>query len=142
MLHSINKEQGLFVLSAGKGFSCLGFDVCQNRTEKLAAELGMPELVPARKGTKKAYNNYQKLVEVARDKNQKTGWRSKSQLIPELIGKEGKRVEVVTSWGEKVRFIVGKSTGFIPCHLELKRKDSIGGSSVTGAPFQSVKVVG
>jgi len=141
MLNSINKEQQLFVLNCGSGFTCLGFDVCQDRTIALAKELGMEDLIPKKKGTKKAYTNYTNLVKIASDRNDKTGWRSQSQLIPELIGKEGHRVEVVDKYGEKRRFIVGKSTGFIPCHLEILKTNSSGGMSVTGAPFKSLRII-
>jgi len=141
MLSSINKEQKLYVTPCGGGFSCLGFDVCHNKTIKLAKELDREDLIPTRKGTKKAYNNYETLVSLAREKNIATGWQSKAGLTPELIGKEGHRVEVVTSYGEKVRFIVGKSTGWIPCHLEIKRTDSSGGGGAIGSPYKSIKIV-
>jgi len=53
--------------------------------------------------------------------------RDNSDLSPQLIGLEGWRVEVVTTYAKTRRFIVGKSTGWKPCHLELARRDSIGG---------------
>jgi hypothetical protein len=37
--------------------------------------------------------------------------RDNSDLSPQLVGLEGYRVEVVTTYGETRRFIVGKSTG-------------------------------
>lgn len=51
-----------------------------------------------------------------------------SDLTPQLIGLEGWRVEVITSYGEKRRFIVGRSTGWKPIHLEVLTKRSLGGS--------------
>jgi len=40
MLHSINKEQGLYVITEQHGgYSCLGFNVAQERIERLAAEM-------------------------------------------------------------------------------------------------------
>jgi hypothetical protein len=122
----------------GGGFSCLGFDVCLTRLTSLAAELGesLPEL---QRGSMEVYNEHQRMLDIARKKHTDTGWRSQSELIPEFIGNEGRRVEVITKWGEKSRFIIGKSTGFIPCHLEIKRKDSTGGCAVMGHPFQSIK---
>ncbi len=53
--------------------------------------------------------------------------RSDAGLSPQLIGLEGWRVEVETTYGETRRFIVGRSTGWVPCHVEVKRRDSIGG---------------
>jgi hypothetical protein len=48
-------------------------------------------------------------------------------LTQQLIGLEGWRVEVVTTYGETRRFIVGRSTGWIPCHIEIKRRGARGG---------------
>lgn len=53
--------------------------------------------------------------------------RSDASLSPQLMGLEGWRVEVVTDYGERRRFIVGKSTGWIPCHLEISRRSAFGG---------------
>lgn len=53
--------------------------------------------------------------------------RDLSGLSPQLVGLEGWRVEVVTTYGETRRFYVGRSTGWSPCHIELKRRDSSGG---------------
>ena len=54
--------------------------------------------------------------------------RDNSGLSPQLIGLEGWRVEVTESGRDKPRrFIVGKSTGWRPCHLEISRVDAHGG---------------
>lgn len=53
--------------------------------------------------------------------------RDSSDLSPQLIGYEGWRVYVVRMDGTPARFIVGRSTGWKPCHLEIKRIDSTGG---------------
>jgi hypothetical protein len=53
--------------------------------------------------------------------------RDNSCLSTQLIGKEGWRVEVVTDYDEKRRFIVGKSTGWKPIHLEVSNRRSLGG---------------
>lgn len=50
-------------------------------------------------------------------------------LTPQLLGREGDRVEVVTTYGEKRRFIVGKSMSWKPCHLELFNRRASGGIS-------------
>jgi len=48
-------------------------------------------------------------------------------LTPQLIGLEGWRVEATTSYGATRRFIVSRSSGWRPCHIELKTKTSSGG---------------
>lgn len=53
--------------------------------------------------------------------------RDNSNLTPQLIGLEGWRVEVVTTYEETRRFIVGKSTGWQPVHLEIFRRSALGG---------------
>lgn len=70
----------------------------------------------------------------------KGGKRCDAELTPQLIGLEGKRVEVVTEWGERRRFKVGKSMGFVPIHLELANESSMGGGAAMG-PYKSVRVV-
>ena len=128
------------MLPCGNGFSCLGFDVCEERIRRLGTELQVNPR-PHRKGTRRAYEAYDRLIEMARQRNQATGWRSQSELTPQLMGLEGKRVEIVDCWRQKRRFYVGKSTGFIPVHLEIARRDSSGGQAVMGAPFESVRVL-
>ena len=135
---TINKQSKLFVIPCGKnGYSCLGFEVLEKRFKALSDEIGYKP-VSKMKGTILRYNEYQSLIEFCRKKNIATGWKSNSELIPEFIGKEGKRVEVVTSYGEINRFIIGRSTGFIPCHLEIKKVNSTGGGSVCGYPFKRI----
>lgn len=53
----------------------------------------------------------------------------KSKLSPQLIGLEGWRVEVVDNYNEKRRFIVRRSTGWMPIHLEVKTRRSLGGGA-------------
>ena len=137
-----NKEQQLYVIPSGSNsYSCLGFDVCIDKIHKLSEELGI-QVKTLRRGTIATYKEYIRIIGIVADKNKRTGWVSKSELIPEFIGREGERVEVVTRWGDTSRFYIGKSTGFIPCHLEISRNDSSGGPSVCGYPFQSIKFLG
>lgn len=138
---TVNTEQELFVIPCGTGYTCLGFDVCFDRSIKLAQELGVTVPMKRYKATKGAYKYYERLTGIARERHNKTGWRSNSELSPQLIGLEGKRVEVKDCYGEVRRFKVGKSTGFIPCHLELANSRSTGGGAVMGAPFEYVKVI-
>lgn len=131
-LHSINTDQKLYVLTCGGGYSCLGWDVCQKRSERLANELQIGfHQFPI--GSDKHYEYYLGILEMARQKHALTGWRSLSELNPKLIGLEGKRIEAIV-YGEKVRFNVGKSTGFTPCHLRIHNSRSHGGESLPSEP--------
>lgn len=129
---TVNREQGVYVIPEnGGGYTCLGFNICQQRVTRLSAELGLA-YPPAALGSIEAYNNYVRLTDAARARHNATGWRSQSELTPELIGLEGKRV--CMSWrydedDDKIReskFRVGKSTGFIPCHLFIDGDDDCG----------------
>lgn len=61
-----------------------------------------------------------------------------SGLSPQLTGLEGYRVEVVDTHGEKRRFIVSRSTGWVPCHIELNNRRSLGGMAAD-RHYQSVR---
>lgn len=148
---TINAEQELYVIPCGDGYSCLGFDVLIERTNAtldwLAKVIDVPsmaviKITPAERGTLEAYAKYNRVMELGALTHKETGKRCPCELTPQLAGLEGKRVEVVDKYGEKRRFYVGKSTGWMPCHLEIKTRSSSGGGAVTGAPFKSVRVVG
>ena len=145
---TINAEQKLFVIPESRGYSCLGFDVCEKRTVALARELaalGIDIPQPAPHGTIERYEQYRALCRIASEQNAKTGWRSKSELTPELIGLENRRVEVRHRWDsgteEIERFWVGKSNGHIPCHLQIARRNCLGGPAVCLGTILSVRVV-
>lgn len=133
---TVNNKQGLYVIPCGKGYSCLGFDVLLKRLRLLSKELHLPIGNPIR-GSIKAYEQYQKVIDIARQKNEVSGWRSTSELYAPFIGNEGRRVEVEYTDGEKERFYIGKSTGFIPCHLVIKKINSTGGGSVLNDMIKS-----
>ena len=138
-LQSVNYKAKLFNIPCGKGFTCLGFDVCMDRTLRLVHELGKEAApVTIEYGTPRAYAEYERLCSICERLNQETGWRSKTELTPQLIGLEGRRVEVVDCYGETRRFYVGKSSGHIPCHLEIHNRRCHGGPAVMGTPFKSV----
>jgi len=71
---------------------------------------------------------------------QRDALRDNSALTPQLKGLEGHRVEVVDNYGERRRFWVRKSTGWQPCHLEVKLINSHGGTSADKS-YQSVVIV-
>ena len=72
--------------------------------------------------------------------SQKEAIRDLSGLSWQLKGLEGYRVEVVTTYGEKRRFIVEKSTGWKPCHLEVKTRRSMGGGCAEKT-YKSVYII-
>lgn len=139
----LNMGDRLYNIHFAEGFTCLGFDVCFEKAKSLAKELNMPEPVwhEDPEDIRALYDYYSELCGMARVRHQNTGWKSKSWLTPQLMGLEGKRVEVVDCYGETRRFKVGKSTGHCPCHLELKSSSSRSGGAVSGAPFKSVKIL-
>jgi len=119
----------------------LSIDVCFDITKRLAIELNMPVPVPPAENELMAlYGYYTDLQEIARKKNAETGWRSSAWLNPSLIGLEGHRVEV-SDGGKPYRFNVGKSTGFMPCHLQIHSSRSLSGMAVSYKPFKSVRVI-
>ena len=66
--------------------------------------------------------------------------RDMSGLTAQLLGLEGKRVEIVSTAGETRRFWVGRSTGWRPCHLEIHNRRSRGGHPAS-AEYNSVRVL-
>lgn len=136
---TVNRKSKLYVIPCGQGYSCLGFQVCADRVKRLASELGADSKL-SRLGSLKNYHELQRLQALAAERNRATGWRARCELSPQLVGLEGRRVEVVTTYGETRRFQVGKSTGFNPIHLEVSRRNSMGG---VGAErhYKSVRVI-
>lgn len=55
---------------------------------------------------------------------QRDAMRDNSRLTPQLLGLEGWRVKAVAMDGEIRRFIVGRSSGWRPCHLEIPRSNA------------------
>jgi len=137
---SLNHDQGLYVIPAGNGFSCLGFDVLEARLAAVAAWLGtaLPTGVRATLGR---YAQYRAVLATAEAKCSAERTRCPAELTPALIGLEGSQVEVTDCWGETRRFVVGRSTGWMPCHLELATARDDGGAAVMGAPFTKLTVV-
>ena len=143
---TVDQQRQLYVIPAAGGYSCLGFGVLIRRNNDVCAWLrengrSAREITPDLRGTLEAYAIYRETMRQGETLHRETGKRCNADLIPQLVGLEGKRVEVVDRHGETRRFWVGKSTGWFPVHLEVTRRDSSGGGAVTGAPFQSVRVV-
>lgn len=135
----INRQQKLYVIPEACGYSCLGWKVCIDRINRLAKDLGEPATVK-RAGSLHNYRELRRLENLARDRFAASGTRSKAELSPQLVGLEGRRVEAVTTSGDTKRFIVGRSTGWIPIHLEIARRNCNGGPPAD-LRYASVRVI-
>jgi len=93
-------------------------------------------------GTAEHFALYQQAIKDGAAYNRATGKRCEAALTPEFIGLEGNRVEVVDRWDNRYRFIIGKSTGWMPIHIERKRCNSDGGGAFVGYPCKEVWVIG
>jgi len=131
MLDSINTDQRLYVLTEGTGYTCLGFDVAERRRHALAQWTGMASQESVSIGTQAHYDAYRQAMAAAYAHHQQTGERCPVELEPRLIGLEGWRIEVTRRDGTTQRYIVGKSTGWLPCHLAIKQRNSIMGDPVS-----------
>lgn len=143
---TLNPEQKLFVIPCGSGYSCLGFDVLERRAVALARWLVAVDPAfrvsqPEPWGTLERYAQYQVLLAHAAAYCTEHKTRCPTELTPELVGLEGKRVEVTTPAGETSRFWVGKSTGWQPIHLEIKTRRSTGGGAAYVPEGARVRVV-
>lgn len=154
---TLNLEQGVYVVPCwhdAPGYTCLGFDVCEEQTVKYSEwlhSLGYLIHGPVpRKPSVEAYDYHKFVCDMVFKVHMQTGKRCWAELTPQLIDLEGCRVEVVDKYGERRRFTVGRSSGWIPVHLEIQPQefykgkwtspegDGSGGGTVTGAPFKSV----
>lgn len=135
---TVNHDQGLYVIGNGSGYSCLGFDVCIDRIERIKLELEMrgalsdelAERHTVARGDIATYDTYIILLGLLEAQCKRDGYRAIYALSPQLVGLEGHRVEV-EQYGETRRFIVGKSTGWAPIHLEIARRNSSGGGGAS-----------
>lgn len=127
-LVAINMDQRLYVIPCGSdGFSCWGFDVAEKKGRAVAAWLGKPELMPALPiPSPQHFDGYQATLQAGTEHNRNTGARCTIDLEPKLIPFEGKRVRVTERNGSTREFRVGKSTGWLPCHLEITRGEFSG----------------
>lgn len=126
MSYSINTDQGLYVIDSGTGYSCLGFAVAERTRQAVLAWMEVVDETPYALGTPAHYEAYVQAMDRGAEHARQTGRRCRADLTPQLVGLEGKRVEVTEPGAPTRRFIVGRSTGWMPCHLEIKRRDSSG----------------
>lgn len=128
-LHSINAAQRLYVMPCGKGFTCYGFDVLDRKARAVATwATGKAPDLPA-VGTAEHFAACSAIMADGAQHAARTGQRCPAELCPQLVGLEGRTVRA-TYFGERVRFRVGKSTGWMPAHLLLKTARSTGGEAI------------
>lgn len=140
-----NDDQRLYIIPAVRndgridGYTCLGFEVCE---EKISAYCSWLRTQPpaGEVGTVARYEQYRAICQEVKNAVPLRG-KCTAELTPQLIGLEGQRVEVVDKYGDKRRFWVSRSMGWIPCHIEIPRRGDDGGAAVFGAPFKSVQVI-
>lgn len=139
-LHSINGSARLYVMRCGAGFSCYGFDVLH---AKACAVANWSKVIPplADPGTRGHFEQCAAILDHGARYAEKTGTRCDAELTRELIGLERRRVEVTEPDGTRRRFWVGKSTGWMPCHLEIPTVRSSGGCAVYFPAGATVRVV-
>lgn len=138
-LHSINSGRELYNLKSEQGTTCLGFDNAQDRLERVVTEcVGRGLLTPGQanftiretrihRGSSLVIRALNLHLEALKSACEAAGDRAVYGLSPQLVGLEGHRVQVEGMHGDRRRFIVGKSTGWAPCHLEIARRNSNGG---------------
>lgn len=143
-LDSINKTARLYVMQCGGGFSCYGFDVLDKKARAVAQWLidngEQAAAVPARVGTKKHYKTCSEILAHGAQYAARSGTRCNAELIPQFIGHEGQRVEC-TLYGERARFYIGKSSGWLPSHLEIKTARSSGGAAISADAVRNVRFI-
>ena len=71
-------------------------------------------------------------------REERAAYRDTSVLSPQLDPYRGWQVEIVDHDGKTRRFIVGRSQGWCPCNIELKKVSSRNGSPADSRGYKSV----
>lgn len=153
-LESINFEQRVYVTGRyDVGFSCYGFDVLDRKArgvqswiesetdsadDRQAVRLWLDN-VPAL-GAVEHFEHCAAMMARGAEFNRRTGKRCGIELCRSLIGLEGFRVEC-DYYGERIRFTVGKSTGWMPAHLLIHSARSAAGEALSPDAVKNVRVV-
>ncbi|MBH0113224.1 hypothetical protein I5E68_09725 [Novosphingobium sp. YJ-S2-02] len=131
----------LYVQKCGDGFSCYGFDVADRKGRAVAKWCGHEFAEGLATGTVEHWDAFQAAMAAGAAHHAATSKRCPAELTPALAGLEGQRVEVTAPDGETRRFWVGESSGWMPCHLEILRRNSSGGCAVHLPEGATVRVV-
>lgn len=137
----IDPNAEMYVISHPVGVTTMSWANVKNRTERLALNLVMEDYRPPTTGTREAYDAMKVLEAALKLRYDRTGEKAVAYLSMQLVGLEGYRVEAVDEEGDAPRrFIVGKSTGWIPVHLEIRTTRSTGGEPAR-LEYHSVKIL-
>lgn len=154
-LHSINDAQRLYVIQYPTYVGTYGFEYLDRKARGVAEWIrtpgkAIPQAVADRlpnpyewpaPGTRAHFKYCMRILDAGARYAALTGERCPAELDPRLIGMEGCRVESTAPDGTRARFIVGKSSGWLPCHLQLPRRDSRAGGPVYLPPGATVRMV-
>ena len=133
-LYRIDHEHRLYWMHCGEGFSALGFDYANRQGKAVAKWLKIePPSSKIKEGTDEGYEEYLDLMDLAIAHHKETGKQCNAELTPQLKGLEGLWVWVEDEEDDDEAriFKVGKSTGWMPCHLEIMPPDFTGGISAS-----------
>lgn len=143
-LTHINVKEQLYVISEGSGYSCRGWKSLDDEARGVARWLIEKEVQGIQAvlhdhvsdlGGVAHYESCLRLIKHGAEYAQASGERCPVLLVPALVGFEGQRVEI-TYFGERKRFRVGRSTGWMPVHLMMRTGahggEALSASGVTG----------
>lgn len=126
---TVNNVNEVFNVPCGNGYTCYSFKYINQMNRSIRDELCMATPV-ASIGTIEQYEEYERAINAAKSRFEKHNMQMDCGLHPKLKGLEGYRIECIRN-GEKVRFWVGKSTGWIPSHLAIHNTRSRGGDAIS-----------
>ena len=130
----------IYVVKCGGGCSTISFAHAERLRQAVMAWIG-EAADPMETGTEAHYAAYREAMRRGREHAQRTGARCPAELTPQLVGLEGRRVEVTERDGRRRRFHVGRSTGWMPVHLEIATRRSSGGPAACIAKDARVRLV-
>lgn len=147
-LKGMNTAQRLYVLPAGSGVSCLGFDVAYERTKQAAEILNRPDLMPPRRrGTPRAFRAYKTSLAALMEYGRRNpDWLNFEPNTPDEVRRvltdamrSGQRVRIFCgepdtgeAWAEEWGTVgyVGRTTGPLRSPLLVANSRSVGGDLI------------
>ena len=140
-LSSIDKDRRLYVIAHEGGWTTLGWDVAQRRMDAVAAWMGSAKTEDGTPGTQEHYLASAATMTDGATFHRRTGGRCPAEVTSTRIGLEGCRVEGRYPTGETKRFQGGKSTGWLPCHLQRHKSRAHSGPAVSYPEGSTIRVI-
>jgi hypothetical protein len=144
-----NEADALYVIQTSESVTMYGYDVVLRDIDLMFTELAgrraLPEEyidnapIPVR-GSMEAWDLRVILMDQLKAVCAEQGEQAIFNLSPQLLGLEGWRVQALTKYNETRRFIVGRSSGWAPCHIELARSNSNDGPAAE-REYESVRTL-